>query len=54
VWGTSLFTGQTLSAYSVLWAGTGAAWVNASNIVWGSTALPQSLLGPFNVDDGDQ
>ena len=44
VWGTTVLTGQSLNGLSVLWAGTGAAWVNASNIVWGTATLPASSI----------
>jgi hypothetical protein len=54
VWGTTVLTGQTLNAYSILWAGTGAAWVDATNIVWGTSTLPSSLIQPMGADDGDQ
>jgi serine protease AprX len=55
VWGPGVMAGQGLTGFPNPWAGSGAPWAQARNIVWGTSFNPAGgALEPSSVGDGDQ
>jgi len=54
VWGSTVVSGQNMLGFSMPWEGTGAPWISATNIVWGTVGGLSSSSQAFAADDGDQ